>query len=266
MQAIYRPKPGSPAEEYAPWACNLYKGCAHGCVYCYAPAATWQNTPEKRAAFHGRPQPREGVLEALERDACKLSQKGERGPVLLCFTCDPYQPLERDHRLTRTALRILRAHGLRPKILTKAGPAARRDLGLLSAAGGSFGVSLTSLSEQARSSWEPGADAGGLARVDNLRAAMGFKVATWASFEPVITPQWTVNAIREAAAYCNLIAVGKLNHMAPPKPIHWPSFRRQVAALLESLGFTRVDKSRMQAGPFLGCRHYYIKQDLEHAR
>ena len=265
MQAIYRPKANSPAEEYAPLACNLYKGCSHACIYCYAPAATWNNTPEKRAAFHADPQPREGILEALERDAKKLEQKGERGPVLLCFTCDPYQQLELEFCYTRQAIKTLYWHGLRPKVLTKAGVSARHDLHLLRQANGAFGVSLTGLSHQVRAKYEPGAHASGFDRVDNLRAAMGLNVATWASFEPVLNPNWTIRAIEEAAAYCNLIAVGKLNHMAPPEPIHWPSFRIQAINLLESMNFTRVDKATVQQGPFLDKRHYYIKQDLENA-
>jgi len=35
MAVIYEPK--GMALEYAPLACNLYRGCQHGCRYCYAP-------------------------------------------------------------------------------------------------------------------------------------------------------------------------------------------------------------------------------------
>ena len=38
IRAIYTPK--GPALEYAPLACNLYRGCAHGCLYCYARASS----------------------------------------------------------------------------------------------------------------------------------------------------------------------------------------------------------------------------------
>lgn len=265
MHSIYRPKAGSPAEEYAPLACNLYKGCSHACWYCYAPDTLRMRNPDQRALFHAYPNPRLGVLGALDKAAHKLAQKGERGPVLLCLTCDPYQPLERTHCYTCSAIETLGKHGLRPKILTKAASLARRDLALLRRTGGTFGVSLTGLSRQVRDRYESGADACGFDRVDNLRAAMGLDVATWASFEPVIKPAWTIRAIEEAAAYCNLIAVGKLNHKAPPEPINWPDFRAEAVDLLESLGFTRVDKAAMQQGPFLGKRQYYIKQDLENA-
>ena len=39
MSIIYEPR--GKAREYAELAVNLYKGCAHACIYCYAPAATF---------------------------------------------------------------------------------------------------------------------------------------------------------------------------------------------------------------------------------
>ncbi len=84
MKAIYAPT--GLAREYALLAVNLFTGCAHGCLYCYA---------DQRAM-----PSREGVLEALEREAAALANRRglfdpPPGPVLLCFTlryfCDPYQ-------------------------------------------------------------------------------------------------------------------------------------------------------------------------------
>ena len=58
MNAIYEPR--GAAAEYAPLACNLYRGCGHGCKYCYAPACLRMGREE-----FARPAPRPGILDAL---------------------------------------------------------------------------------------------------------------------------------------------------------------------------------------------------------
>ena len=81
MSVIYEPK--GKAREYSPLACNLYKGCAHGCIYCYAPSATYTD----RKTFSDNPQPRKNILQQLEKDASKFTR--DPRSILLCFTCDP---------------------------------------------------------------------------------------------------------------------------------------------------------------------------------
>ena len=83
MKAIYEPK--GAAREYAPLACNLYRGCVHGCKYCYVPGVLRMS----KAEFHAESRTRPGILEALERDAKQL--EGDPRPVFLCFTCAPWQ-------------------------------------------------------------------------------------------------------------------------------------------------------------------------------
>ena len=42
MPIIYEPR--GKAAEYSPLAANLYAGCGHGWLYCYAPAATYETS------------------------------------------------------------------------------------------------------------------------------------------------------------------------------------------------------------------------------
>ena len=95
MAIIYEPK--GKAHEYSPLAVNLYKGCAHGCKYCYAPATT----KTKRAVFHSPEyiRPRPDILKALKKDAAKLA--GDKREILLSFTSDVYQPIERPCEMPR---------------------------------------------------------------------------------------------------------------------------------------------------------------------
>ena len=53
MNAIYEPK--GAAREYAELACNLYTGCNHGCLYCYAPGRRFMFKDSLRPYLNGRP-------------------------------------------------------------------------------------------------------------------------------------------------------------------------------------------------------------------
>ncbi len=193
------------AREYSELACNLYNGCSHGCVYCYAPRVLRM----ERDQFL-EPAPRLGILERLEEDARRLERRGECRSVLLCFTCDPYQPDEAKHQLTRGAIELLHAHGLGVNILTKAGALPLRDLELFGPRD-SFGVTLTTTSDAESRTWEPGA-ASPAERILLLRRFHDAGVRTWASLEPVIYPQQTLELICATAAYVDEYKIGKLNY------------------------------------------------------
>lgn len=106
MAAVCEPK--GMAREYAALACNLYSGCARGCLYCYAPACLHR----PRDNFHRQVRPREGIIEARRRQVSKYAGTKER--VLLSCTSDPYQPAEEKEGLTRQALEILAEHRITP--------------------------------------------------------------------------------------------------------------------------------------------------------
>jgi DNA repair photolyase len=240
VQAIYEPK--GRALEYAPLACNLYRGCGHGCTYCYAPATIRMNRDE----FHGNPQPRLGILEALEKDAKKLA--GDPRPVLLSFTCDPYQPINDQYGLTRQAIHILNRNNLAVHILTKRGKLAAHDFDLLERNPlNAFGTTLTWTSPTTSREWEPGASLPE-ERWEALRLAHKRHIPTWVSLEPALSPRAAIMNIRITRDYVDLYKIGKWNYDARAKEIDWPAFREEVTALLDRLG-----------------KKYLIKRDLREA-
>jgi DNA repair photolyase len=126
------------------WSINPYVGCEFGCTYCYArDTHRWvMERAEGQAPFHPSALPPE---EAFEREILVKEEVAEvlartlkpaqvAGHTLVIGTAtDPYQPAERQFRLTRRILEVLRSyHGLSIGIITKS-PLITRDLDLLQA-------------------------------------------------------------------------------------------------------------------------------------
>lgn len=238
MTAVYEPQ--GRAREYSELACNLYRGCVHGCKYCFAPACM-RATP---ADWHSKAEPRSDVLKKLGKDAAKL--KGDPRRILFSFTSDPYQPLEREVRLTRQALEIIGKYNLRSQVLTKGhADIIEDDLPLMRRIGTELGVTLCFVDDALRQEWEPQA-ASVEERLMILRMAHQSGIFTWVSLEPVIDPIQALEVIRIAHPYVRFWKVGKLNHnKAVEAGIDWKQFLMDVESLLKQL---KAD--------------YYIKDDL----
>jgi len=241
MPIIYEPR--GKAREYSALAANLYKGCAHGCRYCFAPAATF--TPRGEFSSPGYIRPRPDVLKALAKEAEALA--GDPRLILMSFTSDVYQPVEKTLKITRRALEILAANNLRPQILTKAGPwAIERDGELLARARGIWAATLTTDDPAESSEWEPGA-ALPAERIEALRLAKGASLETWVSLEPVINPKAVYRLIDATAGFVDLYKVGKLNYHPRAKEIDWAEFLARVEARLDAHGSRRYIKVDLEA-------------------
>jgi len=233
---IYEPR--GRAGEYAPLAVNLYRGCGHGCIYCYAPEATFIDRQEFIKAT-----PRQGIIKKLGKDAPQAALDGHKGNVLLCFTCDPYQPIDKEYQLTRQAIEILHKNGFNVTILTKGGKRAERDFNLLRP-DDEFATTLTFLDEQKSRQWEPKA-AIPEERIETLRKAHELGIKTWVSLEPVIEPAESLEIIRQTHTFVDLFKVGLLNYHPRGKEIDWRKFLHECITTLKQYG----------------CQ-YYIKKDL----
>jgi len=128
---------------------NPYRGCEHGCIYCFArPShAYWDLSPG--IDF-------ENLAERLEQELSKPGYVPQ--PIALGVNTDAYQPLEREQRLTRQALEILLRYRHPVHIITK-GSLVLRDLDLLVPLAEqrlvSVSVSLTTLDDELKRIMEP---------------------------------------------------------------------------------------------------------------
>ena len=241
MSIIYKPK--GKALEYSQLAANLYKGCGHACVYCFAPKATFTDREVFSSKEYIRPRP--NVIEQLKKDAVKY--QGTDKPVLLSFTTDPYQPANDKFGITREALKILLHHDIPVTILTKGGFAACKDFDLLARhPGNAFSVTLTTDDPQESLKWEPGAWSP-VGRIESLYIAHMKGIKTWVSFEPVINPDAVIRLIRRTHSYIDLYKVGKLNYHPLAKTIDWKQFLFRVEAELDKYGKERYIKKDLEA-------------------
>lgn len=236
MRVIYEPK--GAAAEYGELAVNLYNGCGHGCIYCYAPRVLHMKPGE----FYNHPVPRKDVIKKFRKDCEELAAAGETRPIFLCFTCDPYQPLEDEYHLTKQAIEILNEFGLKYRILTKAeGHRVIGDFLIMDPELCELGVTLVFSSEEDSRKYEPcaGTTAERCALLATAKVA-GFK--TWVSLEPVWNPNDTLELIRRIHNRVDVFKIGKLNHHRHAKEIDWPKFRNDVTELCEELGVNYVLK------------------------
>jgi len=135
---------------------NPYRGCEHGCIYCFArPShAYWDLSPG--IDFETRLIAKTNLAERLEQELSKPGYVPQ--PIALGVNTDAYQPLEREQRLTRQALEILLRYRHPVHIITK-GSLVLRDLDLLVPLAEqrlvSVSVSLTTLDDELKRIMEP---------------------------------------------------------------------------------------------------------------
>ncbi|KJJ98536.1 radical SAM protein [Pseudomonas sp. 21] len=139
---------------------NPYRGCEHGCIYCYArPShAYWDLSPG--LDFETKLIAKTNAAEVLEEE---LSRKGYVcAPINLGANTDPYQPIERQQRLTRQILEVLLRFRHPVTIVTK-GSLILRDLDLLAELARqnlvAVMISLTTLDDELKRLLEPRAAA-----------------------------------------------------------------------------------------------------------
>ena len=84
---------------------NPYRGCEHGCIYCFArPShAYWDMSPG--LDFETKLIAKTNAADVLEQ---QLSKPGYVcAPINLGSNTDPYQPIEREYKITRQTLEVL---------------------------------------------------------------------------------------------------------------------------------------------------------------
>ena len=245
---------------------NPYRGCEHGCIYCFARPTHAYLDLSPGLDFESRLFAKPTAAALLRAELGKPGY--EARPMALGTNTDPYQPIEAEWRVTRSVLEVLAACD-HPVTITTKSDRVVRDLDLLGpmAAKGLAAVclSVTSLEPRIAMTIEPRAPAPArrLAAVRRLAEA---GVPVWVSIAPVI-PAITdhelealiARAAEAGARGCFFIPVRLPHEVAPLFRAwldeHFPARAGKVMAIIRSMRSGRDNDpdfgTRMQgSGPW----------------
>lgn len=135
------------------WDLNLYRGCAHSCVYCYALYSHQYIGSEN---FFDAIYVKTNVAEQLEKEL--RSPRWKREPINIGGVTDSYQPAEAHYKLMPQVLKLLIKYRT-PAIISTKSPLLLRDYDLFDelarVAGVSVAATITSDDESLRQKIEP---------------------------------------------------------------------------------------------------------------
>ena len=165
---------------------NPYRGCEHGCVYCFARPTHAHLGLSPGLDFESRLFVKPEAAELLEKE---LSASGYEPRVIAIGTnTDPYQPIERRYKVMRRILEVLDRAGHPVGIVTKSA-LVLRDLDILARMAerrlAKVALSVTTLDGELARKMEPSA-ATPMRRLETLRRLAQVGVPTTALVAPVI--------------------------------------------------------------------------------
>ena len=135
---------------------NPYRGCEHGCIYCFARPSHGYLGLSAGLDFETKLVAKTNAPEALRRELSRPSDVPK--PIAIGTNTDPHQPIERDRGLMRACLEVLQEFRHPLTIATK-GTLIERDLDILGEMGqaglAAVGIGVTTLDAQLARHMEP---------------------------------------------------------------------------------------------------------------
>lgn len=189
---------------------NPYRGCEHGCIYCYARPAHAYMGLSPGLDFESKLFFKAGAARLLEAEFSRKTYKP--GAIHVGGNTDPYQPQERRLRVTRGVIEVMSRFQHPFSIITKSALIAR-DLDLIGPMGAAglarAAISITTLDRTLARVMEPRAATPGR-RLDAVRALAGAGAPPVVMFAPVIPGlnDHELEAVLESAADAGAVGAG----------------------------------------------------------
>jgi len=175
-----------PNTPWAKWTINVYRGCSHSCLYCFARPTHEYLGLNAGTDFDTKIVVKINAVEVLRRELARPSWPHEK--VAMGTNTDPYQRAEAKFKLTRGVIAALIDSGTPFSILTKS-PLVTRDLDLIAPAAKHLDVSvqfsIATVDDHAWRVSEPGTPHP-QRRVDAMRAMVDAGVPTGALMAPIL--------------------------------------------------------------------------------
>ncbi|HEU4820796.1 MAG TPA: PA0069 family radical SAM protein [Qipengyuania sp.] len=178
---------------------NPYRGCEHGCIYCFARPTHAYHDLSPGVDFESRLFVKPDAAKLLH---AALSRPGyEVAPIALGTNTDPYQPIEEHWRVTRSVIELL-LETKHPFTITTKSDRVVRDLDIIAPAAklgiASVAISVTSLDPKIHKTLEPRAPTA-RKRLAAIRTLTDAGVPAYVSIAPII-PQITDHEIEAIVA------------------------------------------------------------------
>ncbi|WKL32199.1 PA0069 family radical SAM protein [Sinorhizobium meliloti] len=165
---------------------NPYRGCEHGCIYCFARPTHAYMGLSAGLDFEAKLFAKPDAPRLLERELAKPDYKLR--PIAIGTNTDPYQPIEKEWRIMRQILEVLKEANHPVMIVTKSAMVTR-DIDLLAPMAekglARVGISVTTLDRKLARSMEPRASTP-TKRLEALRAISEAGIPAGVLVAPII--------------------------------------------------------------------------------
>ncbi|MEM7664333.1 MAG: PA0069 family radical SAM protein [Pseudomonadota bacterium] len=225
---------------------NAYRGCEHGCVYCFARPTHAYHDLSPGLDFETQLFAKPNAAQLLRETLAK--RKYRPRPIALGTNTDPYQPIERRYRITRQVLEVC-LEARHPVTITTKSDRVIDDADLLEEMAReklvAVAISVTTLDPKLSSKLEPRC-AAPAKRLAALRRLVEIGVPTHCSVSPII-PAITDEFLEEIVARAGEIGVQsagwiplRLPHEVAPLfrewlDVHYPDRASKVMSIVRSI-------------------------------
>ena len=225
---------------------NAYRGCEHGCVYCYARPSHAYHDLSPGLDFETKLFAKPNAAKLLRATLAKSGYKVDT--IAIGTNTDPYQPIERTYRITRQILEVM-VETRHPIVITTKSAKVVEDIALLAdlAKDGLTGVamSVTTLDSALARILEPRASAP-LKRLEAVRTLTEAGIYVHVNIAPIIpaiTDHEIEDIVAAAAEYgaCSVSWIPiRLPHELAPLfrewlEVHFPDRAGKVMRIIQSL-------------------------------